>query len=524
MDNKADKLPIEANAKKEKKQNKGSNIGADATLLTFSKIATSAIAMVMAMMLSRFRTKGEYATYNQILMVANLVSSFIMLGLPKSLNFFLAKTDSKEEKQKFLSFYYTLNTILSFVVGLVLVLSVNLIEVALNNGQLSSYLYFLALFPWTKIICSSIENLLIVYKKAKWLVAFRILNSGALLLSVIVVEALGWTFSHYMFIYVIVESVFAFSVYLIAGKMANGIYPYISGKMLKTVLAFSIPLGLASVVGTLNIELDKLIIGTLMTKEDFATYTNAARELPVTLISSSFTAVLLPQMVRMLSKDDTKKALKLWGNATTLSLMIISIISVGCFTFSEDVVKILYGEQYVAGKWVFGLYSLYLVLRCTYYGMVLNSVGKTNFIFWSSIGTLTSNAVLNVVFFFALKPFGSEVQMVSPALATLISTIAMGMIQLAVTAKYLKVKFREIFPWFEALKILLFNSAFGVVFYMIKQLIPLQNYLTFIKIDGFDGQALESVLLGLVWAVVYFAIMLKPIKRKWNSLKVKNND
>lgn len=499
-----------------------SNIGADASLLTFSKIATSAIALVMSMVLARSHyTDADKAVYKEILMIVNLVSSFIMLGLPKSLNFFLARTESMEEKRRFLSFYYTLNTILSFFVGFVLVVSV----IFIDPQGMGKYLYFLALFPWTKIVCASIENLLIVYKKAKYLVAFRILNSASLLISLAIAVLLNWEFGYYMLAYVLVETGFAVAVYILASKFAGGIRPYISKKMLKTVLAFSIPLGLASVVGTLNIELDKFIIRCFMDDKNFQTYTFVATELPVTMIASSFTAVLLPQMVRMLSKNDTKKALKLWGNATTLSMMIISIVSVGCFVYCGDVVNILYGPDYVYGKWVFGLYSLYLILRSTYYGMVLNSVGKTTFIFWSSIGTLISNAVLNVVFFVVMRwLFGETAAMMSPALATLCSSIIMSIIQLTATAKYLKVGLRDVFPWFNAAKVLLLNAAFGAVFVVLKMILPLEKYLAVASESGLDGSAVESLSLAVVWGILYFGLMLKPIKRKWNSLKVKNND
>lgn len=522
MDNKEQQPSEAVEVKAEKKKNKGSNIGADATLLTFSKIATSAIAMVMAMLLSRFRTVDEYATYNKILMVVNLITSVLMLGLPKSLNFFLAKTDSQKEKKRFLSFYYTLNTILSFFVGLVLVISVDLIEKCVNNDMISSFLYFLALFPWTKIICASVENLLIVYKKAKMLVAYRVLNSAALLLAVLLVQWLGLGFRQYMLFYVIVEAAFSLAVYFIAAGVSGGIYPYISGKMLKTVLAFSIPLGLASVVGTLNIELDRIIISFFMDNESYGIYSNAAKELPVTLISSSFTAVLMPAMVRMLSKEENKRALKLWGNATSLSMIIIAVIGVGCFVYAEEVIKILYGTQYIEGVWVFRLYSLHLLMRCTYYGMVLNSIGKTGFIFWCSIGALASNAVLNVVLFIAFKPFGEAAQMVAPAIATLISTTAMAILQLMVTSKALKESFCDVFPWKQAAGILLLNIAFGAVFWAAKRFIPLETYMPSLNIDGFDGEVLESLVLGVVWGITYFALTFKTILKKWKALKVKD--
>ncbi len=499
---------------------KGSNLGADATLLTFSKVATSAIAMVMTMLLSRFRTLEEYGTFSQILMIVNLVTSILMLGLPKSLNFFLARTDDKEEKKKFLSLYYTLNTILSFLVGLALVLSVGLIERYFENYTIRSFLYFLAIFPWTKIVCASVENLLIVYKKPKALVAFRILNSAALLLTVMVVQWLGWTFKDYMLLYVLVEAVFSIVVYIIAAKVSGGIRPYIGKKLLKTVLAFSVPLGLASVVGTLNIELDKMLIGFLMDTESFAVYTNAAKELPVVMISSSFTAVLLPQMVRMLKKEDHYGAIKLWGNATTLSMILIAIIGVGCFVYAEDVVKILYSEKYIEGVWVFRIYSLHLLMRCTYYGMVLNSIGKTGFIFWCSIGALASNAVLNIVLFKVFEMFGQS--LIAPAVATLVSTTAMALLQLAVTAKSLKIKFREVFPWKQSALILLVNISFGVLFYFIKIFAPIDTWFGNMTLLGkpVDGSVVESLMLAGVWCIAYFAVMLKPIKKKWRNLKV----
>jgi len=70
--------------------------------------------MITAMLLSRFRTLEEYGTYSQLLMVINIATTFFMLGLPNSINFFLARAENNNERQKFLSVYYTLSTVLSF--------------------------------------------------------------------------------------------------------------------------------------------------------------------------------------------------------------------------------------------------------------------------------------------------------------------------------------------------------------------------------------------------------------------------
>jgi len=90
------------------------------------------------------------------------------------------------------------------------------------------------------------------------------------------------------------------------------------------------------------------------------------------------------------------------------------------------------------------------------------------------------------------------------------------------TAKLLSVGIKDVFPWFDALKMILLNVAFGAVFVGIKYIVPLEKYVAIAPKGGLDGSAVESVILAAVWVMIYFAIMLKPIKRRWNALKVKD--
>ncbi|MDD2476666.1 MAG: oligosaccharide flippase family protein, partial [Dysgonamonadaceae bacterium] len=145
------------------------SIAADATRLTIAKGITLIISLASIMLLSRFRTLEEYGTYSQLLMVVNLTTTIFMLGLPNSINFFLARAETDEEKQKFLSVYYSLNAVLSFVTGLILVLSASLIVGYFDNALIKKFIYFLAVFPWTRIVLASIQNVYIVYKKSSQL-------------------------------------------------------------------------------------------------------------------------------------------------------------------------------------------------------------------------------------------------------------------------------------------------------------------------------------------------------------------
>ncbi|TEB08208.1 colanic acid exporter [Pelotomaculum schinkii] len=480
-----------------------SSIANDALKLTTSKIITMIISMITAMLLSRFRTLEEYGTYSQLLLVVNIVTTIFMLGLPNSINFFLARAESDEEKEKFISTYYTLNTLLSFITGLVLVAATPLIAQYFKNELIKSFWYVLAVYPWTKIIIASIGNILVVCKKVSSLMLFTILNSLFLLFAIIVVQILGLSFAAYMAIFVTGEAVFAIIVYIIVGNLTGKIRIYVEKDLVKSILKFSLPIGLATTVGTLSIQLDKLVIGYFFNTEQLAIYTNAAREMPVTIISSSLTAVIMPELVKLLKNNKNDEAITLWKHAITLSYICICFFATGLFVFASEFISLLYSDKYLSGVAVFRVFNVVLLLRCTYFGMILNSIGKTKFIFYSSIASLGLNVILSYLFYLM---FG----FIGPAIATFISIAAVNMCQLIVSSKSISISFINIFPWKFLAIITMINIFFGVSFTLVKEVIQLET---------FTGEIMESIVLGIAWGIIYFLIMLKTIKTKWKVLK-----
>lgn len=489
--------------KEEKKpEQQNTSLGKDVVFLTTSKVLTLCISLLSVMLLSRFCTFEEYGTYSQILLVVTLFSSVFMLGLPSSINYFLARAETKEEEQRFLSVYYTLNTLCSLIMGLALVLIIPLIEAFFDNYLIRGFAYFLALYPWANVIFSSVENLLVVYHKTKFLIVYRLINSILLLLAIIIPYCLGWGFRGYMFLYLSVFILFALSVYVIANRLCGSIRLSVDMQWIRVILAFSLPMGLAAIVGTLNIEIDKLLIGFMMDTESLAIYTNASKELPLTIVATSITAVLLPQMARLFSKGNYQGAVELWGYATELSFIILCLFVMGIFVYAEDVMSLLYSEKYLLGISVFRVYILVLLLRCTYFGIILNALGKTRNIFYCSIASLLLNVILNPALYYLWG-------MIGPAIATLISMFVVLIAQLLLSAKCTGISFKMIFPWRRLGSVFFVNLVFAAVFAVLKFLLPLDLWLESLT---------ESLLLGFVWALIYLGIMKNRIAEVWHCL------
>ena len=486
------------------KSRKATTLGGDAVRLTTSKIMTLAISMLSTMLLARFRTLTEYGTFSQILLVINLASTLFMLGLPNSINYFLARADSEEDKRRFLSVYYTLSTALSIIIGAVLVLAIPLIEAFFHNSLIGKFYYVLALFPWASIITASIENILVVYKRTRFLMVYRLVVSVVTLGSVVVVKLFGWSFTDYMNIFIAIHCILAILTYIIVAHYSGKLRFLIDSDLIKKVFVFSIPMGLAAVVGTLNTEIDKLLIGYLMDTEQMSIYTNAAKELPLTIVASSITAVLLPFLTRMIKKNRYKDAVVLWGYATELSFIIICLVVAGVVTYAEEVIELLYSAKYLPGVGVFRIYTLNLLLRVTYFGIILNACGKTKKIFYCSLVSLGLNVVLNPVFYLI---FG----MIGPAIATFISILCITLLQLIMTSKVTAISFGKIFPWKSIFVILFINSVLAVIFYFVKKMLVLDKWI---------GNIPEAILLGVIWCVIYFIIMRKEIRKKWTLLNM----
>lgn len=481
------------------------SVGKDALLLTASNFMVSIIGVITSMLLARFRTLGEYGTYSQIIMVTDLVSTILLLGLPGSVNYFVAKADREEDKQKFLTLYLVMSTAITAVIGVCLFLAMPLIISYFDNPYISSFAYIFAVYPWASIIINSLSNVCVVYGKSDRLVIFNVVHVVVNLIVLLLAQWLELGFETYTVIYIIAMLCFALFAVWWMRRISGGFRFSFDPKLIKTIFAFSIPLGLASSVGSLNAELDKLIIGKFFSTEEYAIFANASKQLPVTILATSLTAVLMPKMVRLLKENKNSEAVSLWGSSINISFCLMCLIVGGFVVFAPDVMSLFYSEKYVTdgGVAVFRIYSLILLLRCTYWGLVLNATGRTKFIFYSSLLTLAFNCVGNIACYYI---FG----FIGPAIASLAVLTLMSLAQVVISARYLGVSFKRILPWKTMGIFMLETALLGGVFYAVKSMLGAgQSRITSIIV---------SVCLGAVWAAIYLLMNYRKLKADWVEL------
>ena len=111
---------------------------------------------------------------------------------------------------------------------------------------------------------------------------------------------------------------------------------------------FSVPIGLASIIGVININLDKLITGKLLSKEEFAMIATASYEIPVLgLIGMSLFNILIPSLKDKYNVSNNREIIDLWMRAGKVMITIIVPITIALIIFAKEVIVILFSDNFL---------------------------------------------------------------------------------------------------------------------------------------------------------------------------------
>ncbi|MBE6413517.1 MAG: hypothetical protein E7035_03055 [Verrucomicrobiaceae bacterium] len=477
------------------------NVGVSAIVLTLSRMINLALKITSTMLIARSMTLSDYGTYSELLVVSSLIVSFMVIGLPSSLSYFIPSMNP-DDRAKFINFYFIAITVIGILCAIVLYAFRTQISSFYGNEDIQLYLFFLIVIPWASICITSRSNMLIAFSKTQKEILYSILNSVLLLLVAFFTYWYDLSLKQYLYYYVIVEIIFAILVYWEALTCIKGkIQFYIDLGLIKNVLNFSIPMGISVMISTISIDLDKLIIGYSMGEQSVAIYANAGKELPFVYVTSSFSAVILPLIVKYINIGNKDCAIRLWRESAYICSAIIFFCASISIVFAPQIITILYSEKYLSGVGIFRIYSLTLLLRITYWGSILNAYGKSRQILYNSIYCLLLNIVLSIVLL-------NVIGFIGPAVATFISILFMAILQLLYSVRLTKISMSNIFSWNKILKNFSICTLLTIIMFLIVRYLNVQT--------DFKSISTSFVIVLLV-GVVYVLILYKDIMQSWKE-------
>ena len=187
-------------------------------------------------------------------------------------------------------------------------------------------------------------------------------------------------------------------------KNVPGAFSWPKKENMTKMLKYSVPLGLAGMLGTMTLMTDKIIVSAMCTPEEFANYVNGAIEIPlIGIITGSIASVILVDMVKYIDEGDKEKALDLFKKAAVKSATVLLPVMVFLLIAGKAFIVTLYSEKYLESVIPFYIYLFVLPMRIVFYGSAMMALGQTKIILFRSVFDLFINILLSILF---VKLFG----------------------------------------------------------------------------------------------------------------------
>ena len=424
------------------------NLTSKAGILTAGSAVGQVFLILTTIVLARLLSKGDLGTYKQVFLVNSLLIPIFAAGIPASIFYFLPRFSQEVDKKLFIARTISLLWVIGIGLGIFITLSGFWAPKIMHNAALAPLLIIFGLYAFGSLAASFFEPVMVIYNKLKILLLYPILH--ALLAFVTVVGIAIFTDGNLkimIFGISVVSVLFAVVTVLLTKKTLKleKIFEFNLDNY-KDQLAYGIPLGLTSIIGVLAWEFDKLIVSFNFTPELYAVYVIGATEIPfVSLIRTSVSKVILPEMAKVYAEGNLKKFVDLWhASIRKLSLIILPIFVIAT-VFSHEIITILYSEKFASSVPYFRIYLFLLLIRVASYGIILQAIGKTKENLKGSLVFFSTNAVLNVLLV-------SWLGLIGPALATVIATFLNVFYYIVVIKKYIKFTWEQVFPWGVVLK------------------------------------------------------------------------
>ncbi|MEW6619868.1 MAG: oligosaccharide flippase family protein [bacterium] len=475
-------------------------------IVVLSNVISGVSGLVLSMILVRILSISDYGTYKQIMLISTIVTVIFSLGIPRSIAYFIPRV--KIERAGFVIQSIIILSLLGLTSSCILwCLSKNIGDY-FNNPDLSKLLKILSIYLFFTFPAAYFNYLLLAVDRQKLSAGLSIVNT-IIAFIVIIPLFLGYGLAGLINWMVVFGSISCglmlfYTVYLMKGWEFNW-----NPQLLRSQLKYTLPRGLAEIVGGLGVMVDKIVISIFFSVQRYAIY--AVGTSKVALVEMLFLPagnVLMPKFSELHHQSRKEELIQLWHKYISKIALIILPIFVFLFTMGEEIITLLFTKNYIESTNIFRIYLCALPVRMLLYGEVLEGIGQTKPIFAGAALFFISNVILNLLFVQIMGFIG-------PAIGILLSAYLTIFFYFFIIKHSLKIPFDGILPWRNLINIFIVASGCGLLIYPI----TIFNY----------PDLFTLLMAGLVFISVYIILIFKigiitsediEFIKRWLSLRI----
>jgi len=421
-------------------------------ILASGNTITALVGVITVAVLARLLDPDAYATYRQTFLAYNFVAPIMLLGLPHALYYFLP-VERHRPRAVVLENLFVL-CFMGFLFSAFLLLGGNrLLALQFDNPELVHTLTLLVPFALLVLPAASFTPCLMSRDRVVFAAIFNGAR-GLILLAAVVLACWYWR-TPSAAIGGMVGANCLMSVVAIGFMLhvTRGGPPLPEWQGIKRQVVYSVPLGLAGMLGAINFNLDKIIVSSLCPPDVFAIFVNGAMRIPlVGILMSSASAVLLPEMTRSFKAKRPKEVIEVWKRAAKkIALVLLPCLAI-LMVVAEPVMRLLYSAKYIESAVPFRIYLLLLPTQIIEFGTIFLASGKSRLLLVRAGAAVAINLGLSLFLVHRIGPNGAAVATVT---VLYLWSVPFSMIFIR---RIFHVRLRHMLPYADMLKILIVSG------------------------------------------------------------------
>jgi O-antigen/teichoic acid export membrane protein len=428
----------------------------------------------------------EYGYYRQFWLLIETFLPMLILGFPRSLQYFWSHADTKEER----SAYLTQSVLLPGCAAVLGVLVYAVMAHTLGEGMgstLRAFFWRLSVITFCLVTTEFMEILFISERRAVAQAVYHFTVAGTQAVCVMAASAL----THDVNSIVWTITCFALARFLFGVGYTHSRYrlslEHVRSRTIRNQLSFAVPLGLAHVALTFIAQTDKFVISRYLGREAFAVYTAGAFQIPfANIVRSSIAYVTFPHLVEYQRIANYGAMVTLWRNAVLKTVVLFFPTFVFLEVMARPFITILFTEAYADATPIFMMYLLLFLHSSADSGALIQAHKRNGFLLKGLLAAFGFNLVLSISLFKAMGRIGVP-------LATVITMSIYHGVNLWYSAKLCGASFFDLVP------VRGLVARFGVALVpgaMIALLVRDRPVTTFV----------ELLAMGLIYGVAYAGI------------------
>lgn len=400
-------------AKEEKRSGVLSKRQIKVLALSLGQTLTTVLTLGTMIIFSRVLSKEDLATYRQTLLAYEFVTPILTLGIPSAMYYFLT---GNQRKKKVIIEGILILVISASVFSFFLYFGGNkFLAHRFDNIELLETLKWFTLYPIYTFPALVLIPALIIMERVKTATLYNIITNFLLATLIIITCYQTESYKIPLLIKVIFPIFSTPILFYLVFRTLDDKWEIPLGKDMLQMIRFGAPLGLSATLATLSVHLDKVLVSSFATPEEFAIYSNGAIEIPlIGIITGSISSIIMVDMKKLCMEGRKEEAVELYKASALKTSFILFPAMIFLFLFAKDFMVLLFSEKYSQSFLAFRIYLLLIPIRIMSYGSALTILGKSKETLLRGVIDLGLNFVLSLLF---VKLFGYY----GPAWATIIT-------------------------------------------------------------------------------------------------------